>query len=87
MKKIILVSFLFSILSANSFAGENKSADAQAVDSACSQDSATAGCGSEKVGTGMLKCMHAYKKEHHEFKFSDGCKSAMKTIHQNKKSK
>ena len=88
MKTFIAVSILFFALAGStSYAGEAKGADAQAVDAACSQDAATAGCGSEKVGTGLLKCLHGYKKAHHAFKFSDGCKSAMKTMHHDKKAK
>ncbi len=60
-------------------------ADAQAVNAACTQDAATAGCGSETVGKGLLKCLHAYHKANKDFKFSEGCKSAMKTLHTDKK--
>ena len=82
--KIHLIS-VFLLLAFTVHAEENKSADAQAVDAACSQEATTAGCGTEKVGTGLLKCLHAYKKEHKDFKFSDGCKSAMKTMHADRK--
>ena len=68
----------------SAYAGEVK-ADKEAVNAACSQDAATAGCGSETVGKGLLKCLHTYKKEHKDFKLSEGCKSAMKTLHADKK--
>jgi hypothetical protein len=84
MKSVVVMSLLM-ILSSVSMAKENTGADAQAIDSACTADAATAGCGSEKVGTGLLKCMHAYKKAHADFKFSDGCKDAMKKMHHDKK--
>lgn len=55
-------------------------ADKTQVNSACSADAQTAGCGGQVVGEGLLKCMHAYKKEHKDFKFSEGCKTAMKQL-------
>ncbi|MBI3557541.1 MAG: hypothetical protein HY074_14865 [Deltaproteobacteria bacterium] len=55
-----------------------KKADRQEIDTACTADAATAGCGGEVVGKGLLKCLHGYKKAHKDFKFSDGCKAAMK---------
>ena len=70
-----------------SVAHADMKSDKDAVNAACSQDAGTAGCGSEVVGKGLLKCLHAYKKAHKEFKFSDGCKSAMKTLHADHKEK
>ena len=64
---------------------EMKGADAQAIDTACATDAATANCGTEKVGTGLLKCLHAYKKANESFKFSAGCKAAMQKMHQDHK--
>jgi hypothetical protein len=81
--KFMLIATLF--VSTVVFAGESKKPDAQAIDAACTQDAATAGCGTEKVGTGLLKCMHAYKKEHKDFKFSEGCKSAMVKAREDRK--
>jgi hypothetical protein len=60
--------------------------DAQAIDTACASDAGTASCGSEQVGTGLLKCLWAYKKAHKkEFNFSPGCKAAMKQASQDHK--
>jgi hypothetical protein len=59
-------------------------ADNQAIDSACAADAQTAGCGSEIVGHGLLKCLHAYKRANKSFKLSDSCKSAMKQRHADK---
>lgn len=64
---------------------ESKSADAQAIDSACAADAATAGCGSEKVGTGMLRCIRAYRKSHKDWKPSATCHAAMEKMHADKK--
>jgi hypothetical protein len=61
--------------------------DRDAVNSSCTNEAATAGCGSEQVGTGLLKCIHAYKQTHKEFKVSDGCKTAMHKLHADKTTK
>jgi hypothetical protein len=88
MKSTLSLSLLVVLFSfSNSFAGENKSSDAQAVDQACTAEAQTASCGSEKVGTGLLKCLHAYRKEHKDFKPSEGCKTAMKKLHEDRKVK
>lgn len=86
--KFILVSIVVMALHSISMAApaEKNGADAQAVNAACAQDSATAGCESKKVGTGLLKCLHLYKKSHHEHKFSEGCKNAMKQMREHRKS-
>ncbi len=63
--------------------------DKEAVNAACAQDAATAGCASEVVGKGLLKCLYKYKKDHKDYKFSEGCKSATKALqadHKEKKS-
>ena len=60
-------------------------ADAQAIDVACKAEAAAAGCGQEVVGKGLLKCMGSYKRTHSDFKFSDGCRSAMRQMKQDKK--
>ena len=62
--------------------------DREAINNACTSEATTAGCGSEKVGTGLLKCIHAYKQAHKkDFKVSDGCKSAMQKLHADKTTK
>lgn len=86
MKTILITALVVSTLSI-AHAAESKSADAQAVNEACSTDATTASCGTEKVGTGLLKCLHAYKKANKDFKFSDSCKTAMKKIHADRKGK
>jgi len=83
--KLAILSTLF--LSTVSFAQPDATiqADNQAINSACSSDAQTAGCGSEVVGKGLLKCLHAYKKANPGFKFSDSCKAAMKQRHADEK--
>lgn len=87
MKTSLIVTIAMLTISTSAFAKENTSTDAAAVNTACAQEATTASCGSEKVGTGLLKCLHAYKKANKEFKFSDGCEAAMKTMHNDRKAK
>ena len=62
--------------------------DREAVNEACKAEGATAGCGSSEVGTGLLKCIGKYRKEHKkDFKISDGCKAAMKKLREDRKNK
>lgn len=60
------------------------SADAQDVNNACRADAEVAGCGQEVVGGGLLKCMGNYKRVHREFRFSEGCRDAMKQMKQDR---
>ncbi len=86
MKNLFTLILLMSLASASQ-AAESKSADAQAVNAACAQESATAGCGDKKVGTGLLKCFAAYKKSHKDFKFSESCQNAKMTLRVDKQQK
>lgn len=56
-----------------------------AVDSACAEEAKVAGCGDKVVGKGLLKCLHEHKKASKEFKVSDSCKSAMKSLKEERK--
>ncbi len=85
MKKLFtFVSLL--IISMAAFAGPDATmqADNQAINTACTADAQTAGCGGEVVGKGLLKCLFKYKKATPSFKFSDACKAAMKQRHSDK---
>lgn len=62
-------------------------ADRQNVESACAADAATASCGTEKVGKGLLKCLHAYKKANKAFQFAPSCKAAMAQLRSDKKAR
>jgi len=78
IKAIAIISVL--TLSFSGFAQtatNTKTADKQAVDSACTAEATAAGCGSEQVGSGLLKCIGAYKKANKGFKLSPGCKAAI----------
>ena len=54
--------------------------DKTAVNHACKTEAATEGCGNETVGHGLLKCIHAYKKAHPDFKIGQGCRQAMQHL-------
>ncbi len=58
--------------------------DAQVINSACQPEATVAGCGGEVVGKGLLKCLGSYKKAHRDFKFSPGCRGAMKRLREDK---
>jgi len=58
--------------------------DAQVINSACQPEAAAAGCAGEVVGKGLLKCLGSYKKAHKDFKFSPGCRGAMKRLREDK---
>jgi len=56
-----------------------------AINAACAADASTAGCAGKEVGDGLLKCLHAYKKEHKDFVISEGCKASTKSLRDEKK--
>jgi hypothetical protein len=86
--KIGFVMLSLALFTQSAIAADSvMTADKAAVNSACTAESTTAGCGSEQVGTGLLKCIHAYKKANKGFKVSDGCKTAMKQMHADKKAR
>lgn len=92
MKRTLLAFAIMSQIATLSYAQDPQMAtDREAVNNACSAEAATAGCGSEKVGTGLLRCIFAYKKSHKkDFKISDSCKASMKKLredHLEKKNK
>ena len=70
------ISLILLLVVSTAMANENKRPEALNVDSACSADATTAGCGDKKVGTGLLKCIESYRKEHKSFKVSESCKNA-----------
>lgn len=85
--KIMFVLITFFTVSNSAFAVDaTLKADRSAVDAACTQEAQTAGCGTEIVGKGLLKCIHAYKKNNKKtFTISPGCKTAMEQLHADKK--
>ncbi len=84
--RTLALSFILLACSISAGAAPNPTikADAQAIDSACKAEAATAGCGDEVVGKGLLKCMGQYKKAHKDFRFSDGCRSAIKQLREDR---
>jgi hypothetical protein len=85
-RTIFLTAFIGLSFSTAHAVDQALQADRQNVESACATDAATAGCGTEKVGKGLLKCLHAYKKATKAFQFAPACKSAMAQLRSDKKS-
>ena len=85
-KRLTFVAMLV-LSSTTAFADAQMKSDAQSVDQACATDAATAGCGSDQVGHGLLKCLDAYKKSHPETKESESCVTARKQMHQDRKAR
>ncbi len=78
MNKVILMSTLLVSLFAVAQGKEAKGPHADVINTACAADAAIAKCDGEKVGTGLIKCLHKYKKATPDFKFSPACKEALK---------
>lgn len=77
---LFLAALAFSTTTA--IADAQLKADKQSVDEACAADAKTAGCGSEEVGKGLIKCLDNYKKANRSWKESASCSAARKTLHQ-----
>lgn len=58
----------------------------QEVNQSCAADAEKAGCAGKEIGSGLMKCLHAYKKSNKDFQISEGCKSASKSLHKERKS-
>lgn len=87
MKTNILMTLVVALFSVSAMAqnGELKQ-DKEAVEAACSAEAKAANCGDAKVGKGLLKCIHKHKKENKkDFTISDGCKSAMKKLKEDRR--
>ena len=86
MLKSVLVSLVL-VASVSSFAkGDHAAKDAE-IKSACSAEIAASGCGDKDLGKGLLKCLHAYKKEHKDMVVSESCKSLRKELRDKRQSK
>ena len=83
-KALLCSTFVLAAASAYAAPDATIQADNQAINSACTADAQAANCGSEAVGTGLLKCIHAYKKANPTYKISPSCKAAMKQRHADK---
>lgn len=57
----------------------------QEVTQACAADAEKAGCAGKEVGGGLMKCLHAFKKSNKDFQISEGCKSATKSLRDERK--
>jgi hypothetical protein len=74
MKIKYLFVLCLAFLSSFAFANDKQTANA-AITAACSADAKTAGCGDKQAGSGLLRCLHEYKKSHKDFALSAGCKT------------
>lgn len=81
----LIVTFGLSAAYANESVKEEIKHDKDAVNTACAEESKTASCDGKLVGTGLLKCIHGYKKEHKDFKIGDSCKGALGKLKEDRK--
>jgi serine/threonine protein kinase len=58
--------------------------DKLGISQACMAEAATTGCTGEQVGKGLLKCMHAYRQAHRDFRTSQACAAAIKKYNTDK---
>jgi hypothetical protein len=81
------VAVLLLGISLNAAAQKNPAlaSDAKAVDTACQAEAQTAGCGQKVVGKGLLRCIGDYRKQHKDFKVSDGCQASIKKLGEDRK--
>ena len=78
---------LVLVASVSSFAKEDRSAKDAELKSACSAEIAASGCGGKDLGKGLLKCLHAYKKEHKDMVVSESCKNLRKEFKEKREAK
>lgn len=86
MKKALAIIVIASSVFA--FANEGHKAEHKAkaaINTACTADAEKAGCADKEVGSGLLKCLHAYKKANKDFQISESCKSSTKSLRDEKK--
>jgi hypothetical protein len=77
----LALSVMMAISTGALAANARMQADKQSVDQACTAEAAAANCGQDQVGTGLLTCIHAYKKTNPSFKLSPNCATAIKQLH------
>lgn len=64
---------------------EQLKSDREVINNSCIEESKIAGCGNEKVGTGLIRCIHNYRREHKkDFKVSEACKLSMQKLRTDK---
>jgi hypothetical protein len=87
MLKSVLATLVL-VASVTSFAkgGDRAAKDAE-IKKACAAEIATSGCGDKELGKGLLKCLHAYKKEHKDMVISDSCKNERKELKEARQAK
>lgn len=78
MKNLLITLTALTLSSGMAYANQD-------VKDACASDVATTGCNGE--GKEQIKCLHEYKKNNKDFKFSEGCKSSFKEHREEMKEK
>lgn len=82
LTRVLFVATIIGFQSFSAFAEGEK----EAVKSQCANEAVTAGCKDMEVGQGFIKCLHDYKKKNKkEFKFSDSCKEALRSLKAHRK--
>ena len=56
-----------------------------AIATACTAEAEKSGCAGKEVGGGLMKCIHAFKKANKDFEISEGCKSSVKSLRDERK--
>ncbi len=80
--KLAITTLLMSVLSLLTLTvhANTLRVDKENINNVCQSDARMANCQDLKAGSGLLKCIHAYKKTHKNFQLSDACNAAvMKT--------
>ncbi len=72
------IGFALIAMSVTSFTALANEVINTKISTACATEIKTAGCEGKKLGEGLLKCIHEYKKEHKDFAISAECKEAAK---------
>jgi len=86
MLKSVLVTLVL-VASVSSFAKGDRAAKDAEIKKACAAELAASGCGDKELGKGLLKCLHAYKKEHKDMVISDSCKNERKELREMRQSR
>lgn len=87
MLKSVMVTLVL-VASVSSFAkGEQRAAKDAEIKKACAAEIAASGCGDKDLGKGLLKCLHAYKKEHKDMVISESCKNGRKELREARQAK
>jgi len=85
LKSVFMTVFLMA--SVSTLAKGDRAVKNEEIKKACAAEIATSGCGDKDLGQGLLRCLHAYKKEHKDMVISDSCKNQRKEIREKRQAK